>query len=261
MATAKGHPSPTPAKKMAETLSSSSFRVKLLLLLEKIFVTLLVLVIVTGCIITTLAIIRHLRNEYSSGTAVAPGILTSPSNQTAITTDSSNNTASDDERFFRIRICLSRHYGNTNFDPLPGTPQHDALAWMAYVDVPSLLGTDLQLRTPSTTNYTNEEEATLRWNENLSIRVTQRYVLLLFFFNNIGAENLMLGGWASLTGARLTECIWPGISCRTIAGATKNSKTSVVTGLELNPWIAHLHGTIPTEIGLLPYLGACLETF
>ena len=238
--------------------SASSFGVKLLLLLEKIIVSLLLLAILTGCTLTILTIVRHVHsngNKYHPTVDAASGIMTASNNQTTTTPAIGSNPDNDDERMFQIRLWLSRRYGTTNFDPEPGTPQYDALYWMAYVDVPSILGSDIQPRIPPTTNNTDENNAAELWNSNISIRITQRFVLLLLFFNNIGTENLMLGGWASLTGARLTECIWPGITCRTLAGTANKTKLSVVTGLELNPWIAHLHGTIPTEIGLLSSLG------
>jgi hypothetical protein len=175
-------------------------------------------------------------------------------NETAVTT-STNSTGRDAERMLHIRFWLSHHYGTTNFNPKPGTPQYDALFWMAHVDVPSILGDDLSLHIPNILNNTNEEETDLLSNSNISIRITQRFALLLLFFNNIGTENLMLGGWASLIGARLSECIWPGVTCRTSLDTINHTKTTVVTGLELNPWVATLHGTIPTEIGLLTNLG------
>ena len=253
---------PVTKPKLPETTKSSSFRVKMLLLLEKIIVTSLLLAIAASCTITILAIVRHLHYDPNTnpGTA-ARGIVTSYNHTTTTTTSSGNSTASGDERWSHIRNIVRDRYGESAFDPIPGTPQHDALVWMAYVDVPSILGHDLQLRSiASETNDTNETEAALVWNTNLSIRITQRYVLLVLFFHNIGTEHLMLGGWASLTGARLTECIWPGITCRRkVTTATEpNTQLSVVTGLELNPWIAHLHGSIPTEIGFLPHLGASL---
>jgi hypothetical protein len=228
--------------------SSWSSLLRGMLLLEKIFIMVLLFAIITGCVITTLTVIRHVHTKNISTSSVQ-GII-STSNQTAISTTTvisvTNHSNESENRLHQIRLWLG-----DDFNPPPGMPQYDALVWLAYDDMPTILGTDLQPRLPR--NDTNQAES-IRWNSNLSTRITQRYVLLLLFFANIGTEDLMLGGWGSLTGARLIECIWPGVTCR-----TSPDGISVVTGVEMNPNIGHLHGSIPAEIGLLSNLGTYLN--
>jgi hypothetical protein len=210
---------------------------------EILFLVFAVLAIVACGVVTTVIIMGHMTTK---NTHVVPTIQHA-SNSTATAIPSVYMNLTSNERFNHIRDWLSDY--DHPFDPTPGSPQYHAILWMAFVDMPTILGKGIQKPLNST-------------NMNLSIRITQRYVLLVIFFQNIGMDHLALGGWASITGARLTECIWPGVTCTTIKvnnedGTTANSITqevTVVTGLNLNPTIGLLRGSLPTELGLLSNL-------
>ena len=147
--------------------------------------------------------------------------------------------------------------------PLPGTltPQEAALEWMVSSDFSYILGATIpskaeynlynQALVENANNndepvaYVNDEHKEM---ERFLFHVTQRYALLVFYFAT-GMES-PLGGWATMTGARLHECIWPGVVCR--------SEDDAVKELELNPSVygtAAPTGSIPSEIGMLEHIG------
>jgi hypothetical protein len=107
-------------------------------------------------------------------------------------------------------------------DPLPGTPQLDALEWMA--------SDDLEL-----------------WDyETISVeRLKQRYALAVFHIAT-GRWNTR-GGWATTSGARQHECYWPGVYC--------DRNNHVVLSLRLDTFVGILQGSIPSDIFLLSNLG------
>jgi hypothetical protein len=203
---------------------------------EKVLLAVVALVIVSCCIVTTIFIVRFMKTK---GIAASAKFISSSSlnNASIVPTIRTSN----DERFNQIQDWLSG-----TFDAIPGTPQYDAVAWMANIDIPSILGNDIQK--PS---HMTDVNRTVNGESDLLIRITQRYALLVIYFAVIGIDNLALGGWASLTGARLPECIWPGITCYT----DKSTNTTIVSGLDLNPTVGRVAGSLPTELGLLSNLG------
>ena len=196
-----------------------------LMLWEKILLAVVVLVVLFCCGITSIVIFEF-RNP-NPGTAAVP---TTSTNVTIVPALPSSNR----ERF---RLLCS-YIGCDDNDPIIGTPQYEALFWMTNVDSPTILG-DI-----NNTDLANDDD--------LKRRIIQRYALLVFFFAVIGPEHLLLGGWASVTGARLPECLWPGVTCRATPG-TKDP--TVVVGLLFDATIARLHGSLPTDLGLLSNLG------
>jgi hypothetical protein len=113
-------------------------------------------------------------------------------------------------------------------DPLPGTPQLDALEWMA--------SDDLEL-----------------WDyETISVeRLKQRYALVVFHIAT-GRWNTR-GGWATPSGARMHECYWPGVYC--------DRDNNVVLSLRLDSFVGILQGSIPSDIFLLSSLGTYSRRF
>jgi len=146
--------------------------------------------------------------------------------------------------------------------PLPGgTPQEAALDWMVSSDFSYILGATIPSKAEYnlynqvvvenannnsvTVAYVNDEHKEM---ERFLFHVTQRYALLVFYFAT-GMDS-PLGGWATMTGARLHECIWPGVVCR--------GQDDAVKELELNPSVygaATPTGSIPSEIGMLQHIG------
>jgi hypothetical protein len=199
---------------------------------EKILLIVVILVVLFCCGITAITIFRF-RSADSGFIAVYPP-EPSLTNVTIVPSFPPHNQ----ERFNLIRKYV---FGGQNIfsgGPNIGTPQYNALTWMADIDAPNILG------------EINSTE--LAHSADLSTRITQRYALLVIFFAIIGPEQLALGGWASITGARLPECIWPGVTCRTTHGT---NTATVVVGLHLDPMISRVHGSLPTELGLLSNLG------
>ena len=73
--------------KKSEIKPSSSFSIKVLLALEKFFVALLLLAILTGCMITVLTIVRHLdsnSNKNHSTVVAVPGIMTTSDRKSVV---------------------------------------------------------------------------------------------------------------------------------------------------------------------------------
>jgi hypothetical protein len=215
---------------MKALMSTDSFR---LLFWEKILLAAVVLTVIFCCGITAIVIFQF-RSSDSGFIAVPP--QESPStNFTVVPPVSSSNR----ERFNLIRKYVNGGGGNIFIDdPISGTPQYDALVWMADVDAPNILG--------------DINSTVLAHSDDLLTHLTQRYALLVIFFAVIGPEHLTLGGWASITGARLPECLWPGVTCRIAHGT---NAATVVVGLKLDPKVASVQGSLPTELGLLSNLG------
>jgi hypothetical protein len=118
-------------------------------------------------------------------------------------------------------------------EPEEGSPQHLALWWLASQDMPHILPLD---------------DETDPW---LQQRVEQRYALLVFYF---AAGQYSGTGWATVSGARLHECLWPGTFC----DEEDETWDVIVNGLELDPLIGVPQGPMVSELGMLSNLGTCM---
>lgn len=209
---------------------------------EKVLVA-IVLLLVAACVAVTVAVIlRHRRQKDAASDAVVADFPTAA--------PSSNGNGA---RYDAIREWLS----DVMDDPVvPGTAQHDALFWLATGDTRKILGDELPSKQlydayqngmpPSSSSIAlvDETHAAL---VAFRIHIVQRYAMLVIFYSVIGVDGLKLGGWATLTGSHLTECIWPGAICR---------DDVALTSLALdNPTLGLIRGSLPTELGLLTNLG------
>jgi hypothetical protein len=139
----------------------------------------------------------------------------------------------------------------------PGTYQHDALLWLAHADLPHILGplpskqayditAGLETLHPNVT--VDGDTGSIAEVEAFLQRLAQRFALLVLYFAVMEAGGgVPAGGWASITGARLNECLWPGVIC--------SDKGQYVSGLEIDPNVGFLQGSLPSELGLLSNLG------
>ena len=200
-------------------------------------------------IATCVTVVVTLAGQYNSQDS--SGGLESVSEPTLVPTISPPHVA----RFHRLEAI--HEWLETDF-PLPGTPQGAALEWMVSSDFKYILGETIPSKAEydlyseilasnasGSIEYVKDEHKSM---EKFRTRVTQRYALLVLDFAT-GMES-PLGGWATLTGARLHECTWPGVVCRRDDDAVK--------ALELDPSVFFSGapaGSIPSEIGLLTNLG------
>jgi hypothetical protein len=124
--------------------------------------------------------------------------------------------------------------------PKKNTPQFQALRFLIYNDkFYNLLNDD-----------DDEEEDHIDdpddpdW-QDIIPNLEQRYALLVLYYG-LGGEFAGRNGWASLSGALLHECSWPGILCE---------EDFVVTELVLDPHVvarpSAIQGRLHTEIGRL----------
>lgn len=156
-----------------------------------------------------------------------------------------------------------------------GTFALNALSWLVHGDLPTILGPlpshqefeffqakqkslqganndniEMAFLTPYNISSDDEEQQQLyTYLESFSCHVTQRFALLVLFFAILESSGgVPLGGWASVTGARLHECLWPGVICL--------RDHDYLSALELDTSIGMLEGSLPTELGLLTHLGS-----
>jgi hypothetical protein len=230
-------------RKHPKTKAAPSQRPGRLTIWEKVLIS-MVLLIMSACVsVTVVVIVRHWNSKGSTSS-----LATVPPFPIATTATNDNATV----RLESIRAWLQ-------VDPAPGTPQDKASHWLAEGDLTYILGDPIpskqqydDMKNNSSLN-TGKEYAAM---EAFRVHITQRYALLVFFFTAI-VDGIALGGWASITGARLPECLWPGVDC---------IDQDVVTGLEISSSLGFLQGSLPTELGLLSKLGmyctiSCRSTF
>jgi hypothetical protein len=221
---------------------------------EKILI-IVVLLGVIGCVFVAVVITLDHTAGIGKLASIWPGKNMKPSTTTSPSMGPlalvHNISDHSEDRFTVIGAWLNME------NATPGTCQHEALLWLAHADLPHILGplpskqayditTGLETLHPNVT--VDGDTGSIAEVEAFLQRLTQRFALLVLYFAAMEAGGgVPAGGWASITGARLNECLWPGVIC--------SVKGQYVSGLEIDPNIGFLQGSLPTELGLLSNLG------
>jgi hypothetical protein len=184
--------------------------------------------VILMAVATCVVVISFLWGGLDTTNDTMPFALTPPSS-TAVDTDdpvSLGDTSFTGTPRFRDPGFAQELGSVLGVHPEPETPQSLALEWLAKDDF----------------ELWNYPDVTME-------QLTQRYALAVLHIAT-GRWN-QRGGWATSSGARITECIWPGVSC---------DRNDTVNALALDSSLGIMQGSIPSEIALLSSLGKSVGT-